>query len=183
MDFGNLHTIRSWDIFLFLQLVRAQYATAKFVKVFLGQQMGTYIFKPFLLSKAEHLRWGRGHLLLHGLVVATLTAFAEVIWHNIKSPVRTKWGVSVAVLHHVLCHSHVISYHPGAWWPHWEGKCHCARCVPSWTSRGGKLVVAGRQGKQIQISAWDFSASRKKYLEWRFLSGRDSFMEMLKVKC
>lgn len=180
---GNSHMVRSRDIFLFLQLVRAQCTTAKFVKVLLGQQMGAN-FETSLFSKAK----GTRQLLFPGPVITTLVAFAGVIWQNIhqisvKSAVGTKRGVPIAALRHILCCFHVISNHSGASWTCWEGKCHCARHIPSWKSRGEKVVVVGRQGKQTQISAWDFSASRKKYLEWRFLRGRDCLMEMLKGEC
>lgn len=131
--------------------------------------MGYTYFKPSLFSKAEHLRWDTRQLLFPDLVVAALVAFAEVIWQNIhqisvKSPMRSKWGISnhciASCTMSVPCH-HVISYHSGAWWPHWEGKCHCAQNIPSWKSRGGKVVIMGRQRKQIQLSAQAFQSVGK----------------------
>lgn len=162
MGKGNLHMVRSWDIFLIFQLVRAQSTTAKFVKVLFRQQMGAYNHlssaKLDILGKI----WGSYFSLARNCscewVGCSLTAFAEITWqdsHQI-SAMGTKCGVSIATLHHVLCNSPVISYHSGTWWPHWEGKCHCAQHVPSLKSRGGKVVVSGKQGKQIEMSAWDF---------------------------
>lgn len=112
-------------------------------------------------------------------MVAALTAFAEVVWQNIhqisvKSPMRTKWGISnhciASCTMSFPCH-HVISYHSGAWWPHWEGKCHCAQNVPFWKSRGGKVVIAGRQRKQTQLSAQAFQSVGKS--TWRFFTAKN----------
>lgn len=151
MGQGNLHAPRGWDISLVFQLVRAQYTTAKLVKVLFGKK-GAYNHlcsaKLNILGKA----WGSYFSLARSWscewVGCSLTALTEVTWQDIHqiSPVGTKGGVSIATLHHVLCHCHVISYHSGTWWPHWEGKCHCAWHIPSLKSRGRK-VVSGKQGK------------------------------------
>lgn len=117
MGQGNLHMVRSWDIFLIFQLVRAgKNTTEKLVKVLFGQKKGAYNHlcsaKLNILGKA----WGSYFSLARSCscewVGCSLTAFAEVTWQNIHqiSPMGAKWGVSIAALHHVLCHSHVISY-------------------------------------------------------------------------
>lgn len=162
MGLGNLHTVGSWDIFLVFQLVRAQHTTANFIKVFFGQQMGTYNHlcsaKLNVLGKAQGSCFSLARTCSCEWLGCSLIAFAEVTWQTINqiSPVGTKWCVSIATLHHILCHSPVISYHSGTWWPHWEGKCHCGWHVHSLKSRGGKVVLSGKQGKQIQMSTWDF---------------------------